>query len=295
MSSYEPASPFAKRAIEHALEVIRIKHEKVSSPARLFFHVTDHTTGVIARATSIMQALGVSEVQVTIGQTSAAMHDVIQLYRAPSEPDGKMIRQRLVGTNERESASYALQYVRQHRSAVGAFLQDYNHAILLEAIFVTVPKWDSEHQTMIQPALNQGSHPVTRAVALADLGSAGMDPQTFANEGPVLFAEDNIDIALTLAKTRSATELDEPTQAWYRRRLVSWLETQVAFVLGRRRMLHYELEGLSSEQQSAVKALFTGFEESYALAQEAPRKYAQMEFVELGRSLDPRAFPDDPK
>ncbi|MDB5244862.1 MAG: hypothetical protein JWN18_732 [Parcubacteria group bacterium] len=293
MNAYRPASRFAELAINSAKSAIKSQYENVQIPDRLFYHVWAHTDGVIGRATRIATALKLSTPFVTIVQTAAAKHDEVQLYARDRKVDGRVMRQRAIGANERQSGAAALKFIRQHRAAEGAILMDENHLILIEAILTTVPKWNSEYKTVVQPALNRGSHPVTRAVALADLGAAGMDPVQFDAEGPALFIEDNIDVALMLSDARRLVDIPEATQSTIQCRLVQWMATRPQFVQGRRLLLQRELEGLSAPERTSIKLLFSGFEESLHIAEEAPKKFASMSFIDVARCLIPNALPEE--
>lgn len=285
------ASPLAVAAMEVAAKAIRRQFEETPVPNHLFYHNQVHTAGVIERATKIAQAMGLSNELVALTQIAASFHDIVQDFVEIEKSDGSVIRQRCVGANERESVAWAIEFMvdRDIKSPR-------THSIVAEAIMATVPAWNVQHGTAFQPALNSGSHMVTRALALADLGSAGMDPLLFASDSLTLFAEENIDIARVLTQSMRSSDLDNETQPTYRKstyhgRLVTWLKGQSDFVRGREALLPSELNGLDTKQKTKVTALFTGFEESIARAEDAVFNFENMKFVDLARALVPGAFP----
>lgn len=280
----------ASSAIEASKSVIKRKFEDSKVPRRLFYHDTIHTGGVIDRATKIADTMNLSNDEVMLAQIAAAFHDVVQFYQEVPKPDGSIIRQRLAGANERHSAISALTFLKDEG---GDIMTPSDEAIIIEAILVTVPGWSVEHSTVFQPALNPGSHSVTRAVALADVGASGMDPVLFAKEGLNLFAEEQIDIAMVLSTAKKAGDIDGETQAWYRARLLAWLKVQAGFARGRQALLPRELEGLTTLQKEQVTGLFSRFEESIDFAEDAVERFKAMEFVPMARSLIPGAFPGE--
>lgn len=91
----------------------------------------------------------------------------------------------------------------------------------------------------MQPNLNPDSGLVAQAVALADLGAAGMDgPQRLIRETYELFLEDNLDFARALSNVNNIS-LSE--QSNYRQRLLEWIQVQIDFVNGRKARLAVEL------------------------------------------------------
>ena len=102
-----------------------------------------------------------------------------------------------------------------------------------QAILATVPGWDAENETVSQPNLTPNAPAVVRAVALADLGIAGMEPATFVETGDQLFREENLDIARTLRRTGRSGDLPAGTLEGFKARMLAWSRSQPGFVRGR--------------------------------------------------------------
>jgi hypothetical protein len=146
-----------------------------------------------------------------------------------------------------------------------------------------------EKLTVVQPNLNFESHLVARAVALGDLGTAGMDgPEAFLKEGDTLFREEQLDVA-RLVRRKQILNIPAEHKTRIMERIVKWSGTQPKFAEGRRDLLEAELEGLTPDAKQRVAALFPHFDSSIAAAKEqlARRQelLAREDFVGLLREV----------
>ena len=272
-----------------AMVLIKGRFEDVPLPMRLQYHDTVHTYGVRERAVAIALAIGLPDREVVLTDIAAAFHDTVQAWHPVDKGNGIIIRQRHAGQNEVTSAQEAVNAMSGPFAPFTFLCEEYG--IVASAIIATIPAWSVEHGTVIQPFLTPCSHPVARAVALADIGSPGMDSAGFAKDAPALFAEEQLDVIATLAKADRADDIDEATQEQYRSRYINWLKSQHGFACGRRALLGKELEGLSADARIFVSALFSHFDESIEAAEVAHRRAQTMDFVPLMRQILPQAFP----
>jgi hypothetical protein len=279
----------AEVAVERALELIRARHESGRVPDHMYYHNSAHTAAVVRRAEAIARAMDMPERHVLLTVIAAAYHDVVQRWAAAEMGDGIVLRRRLAGRDEVASAHEAVEAMAE----LGIDFSSEEMGIVASAIVATIPAWDGPSRTVAQPFLVH--HPVVTAVAIADLGAAGMEPDTFALDGPALFAEENLDLMAAVMAAGRAADIEESQQERFRSRYVEWLALQPDFARGRRqRMEEHELQGLESGVRDRVLALFSRFDESVALAEDAAARARELDFTSLMRQLDPRAFPGDP-
>ena len=279
-----------EKGVSSALDLIKERFEHAASPeGNLEYHNAKHTENVIRRTKEILKAIAqadrtaaLSERLMKMGELSAAWHDTVQEYEVESVADSsftKKMRKRFADKNERKSAEEAVEYM---RTMNGAF-SDEDEQVVRQAIEVTIPQFSPEIGTVVQPNLASESGIVARAVALADMGAAGMDgPEQFSQEGNAIFREDNVDIAEAL---QHAETLSENEKDFFRVRMLGWSEIQERFAGGRKAHLDAELKGLSEEEQTAVKTLFVKFDESIEAARERTERRRAMSFEELARDF----------
>jgi hypothetical protein len=256
----------------------------------MHYHNTEHTMAVIDRARAIGQALGVSDRHLLLIIIAAAFHDTVQRW-VPSEGEGGVVtRKRLTGRDEVASAAEAAEAM----AGLDIRFAPDEYGIVSSAIVGTIPGWDTAAATVCQPFLIE--HPVIRAVALADLASAGMDPIMYGRDGPALFAEENLDVMEAVMAAEKASDIPETSQQFYRARYLAWLKVQPGFARGREhRLEHGELDGLEPSALARVRALFCRFDDSVAAAEAAIVAAQALGFVPLMRQLDARAFPAEPR
>jgi hypothetical protein len=276
-----------ERAADKALGLIRDRFEGGTVPNHMHYHNRVHTQGVIDKSLQIGAALGLDERQLMITGIAAAFHDTVQEWTSVTKDNGAVNRVRFAGANEIASAKEAMDCVAE----VGAPLNPEEKGLIGAAILATIPGWGVPYSTVIQPFLKPDSHKIVRAVALADLGSSGMDPDMFLTDGPTLFAEENLDVTGALEKSTSPDEIDEATQESYRARYIGWLKIQPGFARGRQRYFaDVESASLEGEDKERLQALFSRYDESIAAAEAAVARAEAADFVTLMRQLDPKAF-----
>ena len=138
---------------------------------------------------------------------------------------------------------------------------------------------------MSQPNLTPNAPVVVRAVALADLGIAGMEAAAFVETGDQLFREENLDIARALRLAVTPAGLPARTLEGYKARMLAWCRSQAGFARGRRARLEIELGNLGSRAKSAVRALFSGFDAAIAAATEVVKAREPLPPWEVARAM----------
>jgi len=255
----------------------------------MFHHAGGHTKSVLYRATLIAAALGLSSHHVLLMQIGAAFHDVVQEWDPIEKSGGVIVRRRKTVSNEEKSVAEARSFMK----TLPMKFQEWEKKEIDASILVTIAEWSEAHKTVVQPNLTAKSHRLVLAVALADLGAAGMDPVGFIRDGCSLFAEEQIDIALTLSAARRSEDIDKVVQEKYRKRLLAWLSMQAAFARGRKELFFHEVQGLDVAATQRVRMLFSHFDESIAAAEEECGRFETMAFASLARHLVPDAFSDE--
>jgi hypothetical protein len=165
---------------------------------------------------------------------------------------------------------------------------DEEYGLVDSGIVVSVPSFKTGR--VFQPALNSESHPVVRAVALADIGTAGMEPKVFGTEGELLFIEQEIEIIEAIRKAKNPDDIKPEKQELYLKRYRSWMNIQVGFAEGRKTLLEGELGNLDDKSKKRVRKLFSGFPESIRIATKNAKAADGYSFEQMARRLVPKAF-----
>ncbi len=280
----------AELAVSRAMALIRGRHESGRVPDHMHYHNSAHTAGVIARARTLGAVIGMSERHLLLTIIAAAFHDVVQRWVPVEKEDGVVRRQRMIGRDEVASAHEAVEAM----ADFGFPFTPEEQGIVASAILATIPGWDMAASTVSQPFLVH--HPVVAALALADVGAAGMDPEIYRSDGPALFAEENLDLIIAVMAARKSDDIAPEDRARFRTRYIDWLKIQPGFARGRKQLLENgELDGFQPAVRTRIMELFSRFEDSIAVAEAAIEQAEQLDFVPLMRLLDDRAFPDDPR
>lgn len=297
-SSLEESEEFEQiiqEGIEAACNLISARYEDASRPDELLpYHNVEHTRRVLRYTERILQAIRqrasevVNERDLWLGLLAAAFHDAVQDWEPVNLPDGfggtKTIRSRLAGQNEAKSASEAELWMRKANLKAGReiFSQE-DMSKTREAIMATVPDFDTENKTVAQKNLTPASSMIARALALADLGAAGLGDQfEFLYDGDALFREENLDI--TRAIQVGAT-LNQEIKERFRQRMLSWIEGQVPLAAGRQARLARETEDIPLAARDAVRDLFENFGRTNAALWVAAARRQQQDFLSLAADI----------
>ncbi len=268
-------------AIEKALAIIEARYgHGAANENELAFHGVRHTRGVVNRAVTLATAMGGSAQDIDLAGIAGAFHDTVQNWEEFTRADGATMRKRFAGQNEKDSAIEAVHWMRQ----TGNYSES-AEALVTEAILATVPGWNPEQKTVIQPNLRPDSHLVVRAVALADLGTGGMEGEVFVQEGDPLFREENLDIARAIRAATIRNDILEETQQRFRTRMLAWTQSQVTFAAGRKALLEAELGYLTAPAQEQVRLLFSHFDEAITASAALVTERSTLSFWDLAAAM----------
>lgn len=283
------------QAVQHSLDYIS-KHYRYPEDHRqiLDYHGPAHTTEVIARTLRILETVRqhdpslVSQRDIQRGVLGAAFHDIIQQWEAVPSLQGEVMvimRKGKPVFNEKGSRYMAGKYMEEANEHFGATMfNEEDLDIVGKGILLTVPGYDMQLKTVIQPGLTRDTDLIAGAIALADLGGAGMDgPDAYATEGDRLFLELNMDVRAALHERR---QLTEQQNTLFRSRLLAWTAGQVDFAAGRVARLETELAFIPGHVRPAVAALFDKGEETVAQSRERYAKRLTMNENELREELE---------
>lgn len=288
IESSEDFDSYVEKSIGKALDLLKERYEtRLEEKDNLPFHKVEHTQEVIRRVEAILRTIQeadptlVSDHDVGIGRLASAYHDAVQIWEENRVKDGefeKVLRKRLVGKNEAASGDEAIAFmVKINENKV--IFSDNDKVTVQRAIDTTVPDWDVKNETVMQPNLKESSSLVERALALADLATAGMDgSEKFLKEGSSLFREENLDI---LEAIRSGDDIPKNKQEYFKKRMVGWLKSQPGFAKGRQARLEAELQPIPEQARKLVTELFDRFEDSIEKSKEVADKAEEMTFEEL--------------
>jgi len=281
--------------VDKALQQLKEKFENAPEPEnRLAYHNRIHTREVMDRTVQILRAIQqtdtalVSERDIEFGKLIASHHDTVQNWekKTVAETGGfKVVRQRFIKDNEAKSAEGLIAFIAEvnRTGSQDPVFTEADELTATEAIMATVPDFDPEHKTVVQPNLHQDSLVVTRALALADLGGAGMGgPEKFLAEGDAYFREENLDILEALENPSAITK---EQKEYFKQRMVAWSNFQSSFAHGRQTMLIAELAGLYEPAQTEVKKLFPHFNASIESAKLVGAKRTGMTFEQLLKDM----------
>lgn len=245
----------------------------------LSFHGIAHTVGVLKRSIMIAKAMGLSDKDIDLAIIAASFHDTVQEWEESVTQDGRVLRRRFAGKNEEASAAEAIAWMQANGFG------EVDCQLVTEAVMATVPGWSPSLGTVIQPNLKRDSHPVVRAIALADIGVAGMDGALFIREGDPLFREENLDVARALRAVTTRSDLTAETQEAYKARMLAWLGSQSGFARGRKTALENELGNLDDVQKDAVRTLFSGFDAAIAASERFVACRSGLSFWDLAAAM----------
>lgn len=272
-----------ERGVEEALRRVRARFEGAKdSKDRLAYHSFDHTRGVVqkveAMASLIRQADPnfISPREALLAYFAAAFHDVVQRWDEEYvEENGVRSARRKAksGENEKESAAEAVAFLEGINNEFGEEIcTETEKRIVEEAILATVPEFRPS-EGLVQKNLTPQSGAVARIVALADLGTAGMDGGTaFKEFGDRLFLELNMDCVGVKNRFSALTDAERES---LRTRIIAWSKSQIDFAVSRKNNFEKELEGFPEHIKDAVRPLFNRFDEVIeVMRQETARREA---------------------
>ena len=271
--------------VEKALGLVASRFEnQEDEKENLDFHNTRHTNEVVKNTEAILNAIGVTEKEVNLGKLIASYHDTVQEWEENVTDDGKIMRKRAISDNEAASFVEFEQYVKDVNSKEGTeVFSEGDIETGRFAIMGTVPGFDPEKGTVVQPNMTNEAPKVARAVALADLGTAGIEgSEKYVEDGSSLFREENLDIAEKMA---NPDQLTEEEKEGFKQRMLGWSNFQPIFANGRKELFESEIDGFGEEEKDGLRNLFNKFDESIKGAKEVAEAREEMSFEEISASM----------
>ncbi len=238
---------------------------------RLPYHSAAHTEDVMRRAGTILSVIdgalraagkpALERRTFRLTKAAALYHDVILTSRTEQRAEGGNTRVR-DPDNEKNSANHLEAFMLDENTKSGKELftkQDREEG--RSAIMATVPQIEADKGGVVQPHLRKGVPSLAAvALALADLGGAGMDgPKQNKIESDRLFFELNPDMMLALT-SKPLMYLSSSFHTPYKERILAWSENQLMFAKHRKEAFLEELQLVPEEARAAVQALFGQFD-----------------------------------
>ena len=259
-----------KKAEQFALGLIEDRFD-----GELAYHNTKHTSRVIkdtGRILTVMNSIdpiAVPKIDILRGRFVAAFHDVVQEYDLMPQEIGDMVVDKIERhpDNEAKSAFEARRYM------ATTDLDPANREWVHKDIMCTATLPDSVYvRSFYQPNLYAEQSFIGLAVALADLGVAGMHgPADLHEDGVALFREQFVGVADLLGDVGLTDQQKKDTKDF----MLAWLKGQIGFAKGREARTGLEVGLLPEDMRGPVWELFPHFQQSiiraerhYDLAQE---------------------------
>lgn len=287
LTEQEVLNSSVTRGVEFAIQTVNSRFGPEAEPDyRLAFHNINHTSDVIRRSELITKVIKevsgdtlIDERQEKLVPLIAAWHDPVQEFDSVPEKfeDREILkRKRHTGANETASADELIDFMDKENlnNAEGNIYTDEDKQLARLSIDGTVPNWDPQLSTVVQPNRDKSGNVVTQVVPLADLGAAGIDgAEAAVKDGDLNFLEENIDAARLIA---DKANIDTYTKEWLKRRILATTEGQKTFIEGRKAKLDEDLQMFPAEVAQALKVkVFNKFDEAVATITEAAERRRQ--------------------
>ena len=261
---------------------------EIISKLNLPYHNEKHIKRVVENFLQIVQVMVASGTKVSpktiqIGILAASFHDSVQNFSEDKSAGGKIMRKRMTRENEKSSMLPLFDYMDEVSAKIPGTFTEEHKELVRKMIEVTIPDFDINQGGVFQPNLSKDSSPVEIALALADIGTAGIGmPEDFIMEGNSLFCEENIDISEAVLGLKSGLQIDDEHQKLFKERMIAWSKTQPNFVDGREKRFELDTAGLTEQARyNLKKKLFKYFGESKTLASQKVAERERMSFSDL--------------
>ncbi len=265
------------------------------------FHLWDpHIDIVIERMVSDLELNervdpgSISPRDVILAPLVGGSHDLVNNRTTKMVSEGehtKKVVVRDLGNNEIKSSERAIAIMLGINAQLGEeIFIPYDMQIMAEAHLATIPPWNDELGTVVQPYLTIYSRPLVRVMAIGDIGSSGRNTAQFLEDGDRLFREEQIDILEALMSP-------EPMSISYKRyckdRIVAWSYGQPNWAIGRQRRQDLEFAGFTKPVQIAMKRRYNQFVQSEEATRLVAQKREEMSpdqiLIDIGYPCDSRA------
>jgi len=245
--------------------------EQRSIEQRRPYHSKEHTRKVMEIVGKMLEHATPKER--FLAQFAALFHDTVEEFK-----DSKMGIRIPEETNESDSnelfvviANYLNRQCSKYSLPLLFSDEDFKRVALM--IKTTKIAWNFQEGGPDQPALIECQRLEDCALAFADLGMVGIDPDEFFTNGQLLYREQNINIELRIQQhliDHKPFSIDEITDFSYR--FQCWCKAQIRFV-DYSKMRHYErdIQRLTEQDRSIVAKFFST--ENFKLSRE---KYEEL-------------------
>lgn len=240
---------------------------------QLYYHNHEHINNVQRRANTIFQVI-CPYWQASLGNKAspeyitrinqlldlcAVAHDMIQVF--VPQTGSHTPRRRETGVSERLTIEKLLNYIKDLNQQLKYCVDDSvlfteaDLSIIQDSIEATICVYDPDYQSIYQPALydeKKNLSIVARIIALADIGSLGMEGiASYNREGSLLFLEENPDI-IPIILNQAVFASNNSDSENIRQRLLGRARFQVNFALSRFRRFDQEISGFPLDAISTL-------------------------------------------
>ncbi len=237
------------RVRQEVLAVLEDKYQRWNEENKydyLPFHNQFHTIGVERRAIQIAECIGFEDIELV--RLCALFHDIVQDYEI-KECGMFLKRSRKTGYNEEESFNVFIEYIKQYYSEYSDKIDEIKSAFL-----ATIPSFEQGH--VLQKNLTPESPLLARILAMADLGSAGMESaEVFFSEGCALFREEYLDLY-----GAGIDDFDDEFIKAMIGNMRIWLEGQISFINSRKEIFKEDINVFDDLTRENLKKLFSNFD-----------------------------------
>ena len=237
------------RVRQEVLVVLEDKYQRWNKESKydyLPFHNQLHTIGVERRAVQIAECIGFEDIELV--RLCALFHDIVQDYEV-KQCGVFLKRSRKTGYNEKESFDVFIEYITQYYSEYFERIDEIKSAFL-----ATIPSFKQDQ--VLQKNLTPESPLLARILAMADLGSAGMESaEVFFSEGCVLFREGYLDLY--------GAGIDDFYDEFIRAMIGSmhnWLKGQISFIKSRKEIFEDDIKIFDDIIKGELTKLFSNFD-----------------------------------
>lgn len=262
LSEHRKPSSFDE-VVEMVKSLILQDFDREIASKQLYYHTRAHIEHVQRRADIIFEAIcpyWQAPVEQDIARTRlllnlcAVAHDAIQVFTPQTSPHTS--RQRAPGKSEALTIEKLLDYIEKLNQQLHEYCVDESVlfsladiSIIKDAIEATICAYDASDKAIYQPALYNSEanlSVVARILALADIGSLGMDGvAAYNHEGALLFLEENPDVIPLILN--QGVEFDNSVYETIRQRLLRRARFQVDFANSRHRRFPQEIASFPAE------------------------------------------------
>ncbi|WP_016953678.1 hypothetical protein [Anabaena sp. PCC 7108] len=243
-------------------QFVLAEFEREITEKQLYYHTKEHLMAVQQRSQLIFEVIRpylsadvetIKRMELLLGVCAIA-HDLVQIF---TPHQSHTSRRREAGVSENATIEKIFAYIQILNQQISvsnshstAFFTDADLAIIQESITATICDYDTTEQAIYQPALyneNQPISPVACIIALADIGSLGMEGiAAYNREGSLLFLEENPDIIPIIKNQQMRTLFTDNPELYenIRQRLLRRAKFQIHFAKSRLNRLAFELTPL---------------------------------------------------